>query len=75
MNETLKRTARTFVQALLGSLVTSGVLSSAATSGVVDWSGLKKTGIAALSAGIVALITFVQNALEDSGTIPTIGKG
>lgn len=74
MNNALRRAIRTFFQAFLGALISSGVLSAASTNGVVDWSGLEKAGVAALSAGIVALVSFIQNALEDTGTVPAILK-
>lgn len=74
MNKATKRAIRTFFQAFLGSIITSGVLSATSESGVVDWSALHKVAVAAGAAGIIALITFIQNALEDSGTIPALLK-
>lgn len=74
MTDPLKRAIRTFLQSFLGALITSGVLSAASESGVVDWSALKKAGIAALVAGIIALITYTQNVLEDSGAIKPLLK-
>lgn len=52
----------------------SGILSGIAEDGVVDWSGLKKLGISAAFAGLVALLTFAQNALEDTTPVPAIWK-
>jgi len=74
VSDALRRAARTFIQSFLGSLLTTGVLSGAATSGIVDWSGLEKTGVAAMAAGIVALISFAQNALEDHDVLPPLLK-
>lgn len=74
MTDPIRRALRTFVQAFLGSLITSGVLSAASADGVVDWSAVKKAGIAALAAAIVAVFTFVQNWLEDSVGLPAILK-
>lgn len=74
MTDALRRAIRTFVQTFLGSIATSGVLSAAATEGVVDWSVLKKVLMAAVASGAVALVSFVQNALEDKGTIPALLK-
>lgn len=74
MNDPLRRALRTWLQAFLGSLITSGVLSAASADGVVDWSALKKALIAAAAGAVVALITFVQNHLEDSTAMPAILK-
>lgn len=74
MSDALRRAVRTFVQAFLGSLLTSGILSSFETAGVVDWAALKKVAISAAAGAIIALLTFVQNALEDNGTIPAVLK-
>jgi len=74
MSDPIRRAVRTFFQAFLGSLLTSGVLSAMSTDGVVDWNLLEKAGVSALAAGVIALFTFVMNALEDSGTIPSVLK-
>ena len=74
MTDPVRRALRTFVQAFLGSVLTSGVLSAASETGVVDWSALKKAGIAALAGAVVALLTFAQNVLEDSTRFPAILK-
>jgi len=75
VNNAVKRAIRTFFQTFLGTIISSGILSAASTSGVVDWSGLEKLAVSALSAGLVAVLSFTQNALEDSGTIPPVLKG
>lgn len=74
MTDALRRAIRTFVQTFLGSIATSGVLSAAATEGVVDWSVLKKVLLAACASGFVSLVSYVQNLLEDKGAIPAILK-
>lgn len=74
MSDPLRRALRTFVQAFLGSILTSGVLSATATDGVVDWSALEKAGVAALAAGFVAVLTFVQNLFEDKALMPAFLK-
>lgn len=74
MSDSLRRALRTFVQAFLGSVITSGVLSAASENGVVDWSAAKKAGVAALAAAVVAVITFVQNWLEDNTKAPALLK-
>lgn len=72
MSDALRRTLRTFIQAFLGAILTSGVLSAIATDGVVDVSILGKTAASALAAGIIAVITFLQNYLEDNEVIPEV---
>jgi hypothetical protein len=74
MPDYLRRALRTFFQALLGSLLTSGVLSAASTDGVVDWSAAQKAAVAALAAGIIAAFTLAQNVLEDHTTMPALLK-
>lgn len=74
MTDPVRRAVRTFAQAFLGSLLTSGVLSAASTDGVVDWSALKKAGIAAIAGAVVAFLTFVQNVLEDNTSMPALLK-
>ena len=69
MKEAAKRAVRTFIQALLGALLSSGVLSAIQVDGVVHASALAKAGVSALAAGVIALLTFIQNALEDTGTV------
>lgn len=72
MSDAVKRGLRTFFQGFLGSIITSGVLSSFGTDGVVDFSVLQKVGVSAAAAGLIGLISFIQNALEDSGTVPEV---
>lgn len=74
MNNALKRAIRTFVQAFLGSILTSGVLSAIAVDGIVDFKVIEKVGASALAAGLIALITYAMNALEDHQVIPALLK-
>lgn len=74
MNDAIRRAIRTFVQVFIGTVLASGVFSAFATEGVVDWSALKKVGVSAICSAFVALLTYVQNALEDSGAIPSVLK-
>ena len=74
MSDAIRRAVRTFVQAFLGALLTSGVFSAIQEDAVVDWSALKKVGISAAAAGIIALLSFVQNALEDHTNMPALLK-
>lgn len=70
--DSVKRAVRTFVQAFVGVLLSSGILSAMSETAIVDWSALKKVGISALVAGVVALLAFTQNFLEDEEVIPTV---
>lgn len=74
MSDAVRRALRTFVQAWLGSLLTSGVLSATATDGIVDLSALEKAGVSALAAGFIALLSWLQNALEDNTRMPALLK-
>lgn len=66
MTEPIRRAIRTWLQAFLGTIVTSGILSAMETTGVVDWSSVRKVLVAAVAAGVIAVITWAQNALEDA---------
>lgn len=70
MSDAVKRGLRTFFQGFLGSVITSGVLSAIGTDGVVDFAVLQKVGVSAMAGGIIGLVSFIQNALEDSGSVP-----
>lgn len=72
MSDAVKRGVRTFFQGFLGSVITSGVLSGIGTDGVVDFSVLQKVGVAAFAAGVIGLVSYVQNLLEDDHVIPEI---
>lgn len=72
--DAVRRAVRTFIQAFLGSIITSALLSGAAQTGVVDWSLAKKAMIAALAAAIIATLTLVQNLLEDNTSVPALLK-
>lgn len=74
MSDAIQRAVRTFFQAFIGVLITSGILSAVEETGVVDWSNLKKVGLSALVAGVVAIVSYIQNALEDVEVIPTFLK-
>lgn len=74
MNDAWRRAVRTFIQAFLGSILTSGILSAVTETGVVDWATAKKVAVSALAASLIAAITFAQNALESADVIPKLLK-
>ena len=67
------RAVRTFVQAFVGAIVASGILNVLAT-GDIEASAIQQVLIAAGFAGLSAVVSLLQNALEDSGTIGTAVK-
>lgn len=74
MTDPIRRAIRGWFQTFLGSIITSGVLSTFEAEGVVDWAVLKKALISAAVAGVVAVVTLIQNVLEDHTTMPALLK-
>lgn len=73
--DSLRRGIRTFVQAALGVVVLQTVaLVLDANDGSIDASLWRRTVVTAVVAGFVATVSFVQNFLEDAGTIPSVLK-
>lgn len=66
MTDAVRRAIRSFVQAFLGTLIGSGILSTFVDAGAVNGDALKKVIVSACAAGMVAVVTFTQNALEDN---------
>lgn len=66
MTDALKRATRTFIQAFIGALLTSGVLAATAETGTLDLDALRIAGISCVAAGVIAVLSWAQNALEDS---------
>lgn len=60
------RAARTFIQALIGAFLATSVLQGVASDATVDGDALARAGISALAAGFIALLSFLQNLLEES---------
>lgn len=79
----LRRAARTFLQAFVGMVALIGFpiaqnIINAATNGEpvsIDVDAWKRVLIAALLAGAVALVSALQNALEDKAGVPAVLKG
>ena len=79
----LRRALRTFLQAFVGMVALIGFpiaqnIINAATNGEpvqIDVDAWKRVLIAALFAGAVALISALQNALEDKAGVPAVLKG
>lgn len=66
MKDAAIRAARTFVQSLIGAFLATSFLQSVATDATIDGDALTRAGISALAAATIALLSFIQNALEDA---------
>lgn len=74
MSDAVRRALRTFLQAFIGTFLTM-FLGVYLTPGVLpDVAVLQRIGIAAAVAGIIALLTFTQNWLEDNTKTPALLK-
>jgi hypothetical protein len=77
LKDTFDRAGRTFVQAATG-VMSIQAMSIALDVGRgtyvpdVDW--LKRVGISAVAAGVIALVSFFHNWAEDHGVVPTMMK-
>ena len=85
MKDSLRRAIRTFLQAFVGTLVimlvpflTDLIKSAGESDGrlvAIDVNFLGNVAIAATVAGVIALISWAQNALEDNvAAVPAILK-
>ena len=80
MNDTLIRAARTFFQGFVGVLVlcavgplnelVTGVVSGDGYDAKIDLNLWRNIALACIAGGVIALIAFAQNMLEDKGMIP-----
>jgi len=66
------RAVRTFVQAAIGTVLASGVVSGIVDSSTVDVSALQRVGVAAVAAGVIAVLSFIQNVIEDNTSVPSV---
>lgn len=60
------RALRTFIQALIGAFLATSVLQGIASDAAIDGDALTRAGISAVAAGVIALLSFIQNALEEA---------
>lgn len=70
MREAVYRAIRTFLQAWIGVFLAMTVSGDA----VPDAGLLRRAAIAAAWAGVVALLSWLQNFLEEQGTVPKVLK-
>jgi hypothetical protein len=66
MRDAVIRGVRTFLQAFLGVFIALSTSGAMGIDSVPDLEVLKRAAIAAGWAGVVAAVSFVQNALEDA---------
>jgi hypothetical protein len=66
MKDASIRALRTFIQSLIGAFLATSVLTSIASNSTIDADALQRAGISALAAAVIALLSFVQNALEEA---------
>lgn len=82
MPDAARRALRTFAQAFVGTLALLAIPAltdliraiSNAEPYEIDFRFWQGVVIAACAAGVIALISFLQNFLEDSGAVPSVGK-
>ena len=66
MTDPTRRAIRTFLQAFVGTLIASGVLQGVAESGdLPSGDAVQRVLVSAAAAGIIALLSWAQNTLED----------
>jgi hypothetical protein len=73
--DSLRRGIRTFVQGFIGIVLLQAVaLATDANDGSIDADLWRRTIFSALVAGFIAVVSWLQNYLEDAGTIPSVMK-
>lgn len=73
--DALRRAIRSFVQGAIGMVAVQAVaLIADADDGSIDASLWRRAGVTALVAGLFALVTWIQNYLEDADKIPSVLK-
>lgn len=66
MRDALVRGVRTFLQAFLGVFLAISTSGMVGPDSLPDLDVLKRAAIAAAWAGVIALVSFTQNALENA---------
>lgn len=74
LHDAFKRAARTFLQSFLGTLLATWAALSLAPGTLPDADTAKRVLIAAGVAGLIALLSWIHNALEDGGAMPKLLK-
>jgi len=69
-HDVFSRAARTFLQAFIGVFLALTVTGGIAEVPTLDV--LQRAALAALWAGFVAVVTWLQNALEEDGFLPEL---
>lgn len=66
MRDASIRALRTFVQSLIGAFLATSVMNSMVSNSTIDADALQRAGISALAAATIAVLSFIQNTLEDA---------
>ena len=67
MSDAVKRAFRTFAQAFVGTFLASQVLQGIAETGeVASGDVIQRALVSATAAGLIGLLSWAQNALEDA---------
>lgn len=74
MNDAFNRAIRTFLQSFLGVLLATWMALNLAPGELPDTDTAKRVLIAATVAGVIALVSWVQNTLENNTSFPTFLK-
>jgi hypothetical protein len=82
MPDSLRRAIRTFVQAFVGTLAVLAIPAltdlvrsiSSAEPYEIDFRFWQGVVIAACASGVIALVSWLQNFLEDKGAVPSVLK-
>lgn len=74
MPDYVRRAIRTFLQAFLGVFLSSYITMTGSSVAILDLEILGRLLVSATIAGIIAMLTFAQNLLEDTTNMPSILK-
>lgn len=74
MSNAVKRALRTFLQAFIGTILASGVFALVASGEQVPVDAFLVAARSAGAAGLIAVLSWAQNALEDADKLKAILK-
>ncbi len=73
MSDALRRSLRTFLQSFTGIFL-AAVTTPQLTNAVPGLSTLRAAAVSAAWGGLVSVLSWIQNSLEDAGTVPAVLK-
>ena len=74
MSDALRRAARTFIQSFIGVFLSLLVTPNVLPGVVPGTDALKSAALAGVWSGVVAVLSWLQNALEDNTSFPAVMK-